>query len=76
MNYLDIENPVGLPRNKHLDRLDGVGDRRELHVGYSDRLPNFDSANLVALLHIKMVNTWLAKHQNMIVRKYSDQASR
>jgi hypothetical protein len=23
MNYLNIENPVGLPINKHLDRIDG-----------------------------------------------------
>jgi hypothetical protein len=25
INYLDSENPIGLPRNKHLQRLEGVG---------------------------------------------------
>ena len=38
-NYLDVKNPVGLPGNKHLGRLDGAGHktgRRELHVGDSD----------------------------------------
>jgi hypothetical protein len=24
-NYLEVKNPVGLPRNKHLERLNGVG---------------------------------------------------
>jgi hypothetical protein len=44
-NYLDVENPVGLPRNKHLDRLNGVGHktgRSKLHMGYSGRRADFD----------------------------------
>ena len=37
-NYLYVENPVGLPGNKHLGRLYGVGHtkgRKELHVDYA-----------------------------------------
>jgi hypothetical protein len=58
-NYLDVENPVGLPENKHLDRLNGVGHKTgqsELHVGYSGRRADFDRANLVVLQHIQMVD--------------------
>jgi hypothetical protein len=58
-NYLDIKNPVGLPRNKHLGRLDGVGHkagRREMHVDDYDRCANFDIANLVVLQHIEVVD--------------------
>jgi hypothetical protein len=52
MNYLNIENLVGLPVNKHLDRIDGWGDReghREMHVDFTGRHADFDRANLVAL---------------------------
>jgi hypothetical protein len=76
MNYLDVENPVGLPRNKHLDRLDGVGhktSRSELHVGYSGWHADFDRANLVVLQHIQMVDPWLGKHKTMIARNYMSQ---
>jgi hypothetical protein len=75
MNYLDFEDPIGLPRNKHLHRLEGVGHkigRRELHVDYSERLANFDRAILVALHHIELVDHWLLKHKRMIRRKYSN----
>ncbi|KAK1679749.1 hypothetical protein QYE76_040597 [Lolium multiflorum] len=30
-NYLDIEDPVGLPQNKHLCRFEGVGHREARH---------------------------------------------
>jgi hypothetical protein len=55
MNYLDIENHVGLPRKKHLGRLDGAchkAGRREMHVDDSDWRTDFDIANLVAQQHI------------------------
>jgi hypothetical protein len=72
-NYLEVKNPIGLPRNKHLDRLNGVGHktgRSELHVGYSGRRANFDRANLVVLQHIQMVDPWLAKHKTIIAANY------
>jgi hypothetical protein len=75
-NYLDVENPIGLPGNKHLDRLNGVGHktgRSELHVGYSGRRADFDRANLVVLQHIQMVNPWLAKHKTIIAANYLSQ---
>jgi hypothetical protein len=68
-NYLDVKHPVGLPGNKHLDRLNGVGHktgRSELHVGYSGRRVDFDRANLVVLQHIQMVDPWLGKHKTII----------
>ena len=37
-NYIHIKNPVGLPVNKRLDRLEGVGHNngwREMHVDHS-----------------------------------------
>jgi hypothetical protein len=46
-NYLSIDNPIGLPINNHLGRLDGVGHSngwREMHVGQSGRLADFDKA--------------------------------
>jgi hypothetical protein len=76
MNYLDVVNPVGFLRIKHLDRLDGVGQkigRSELHVGYSGRHADFDRANLVVLQHIQMVDPWQTKHKTMIARKYMSQ---
>ena len=39
-NYLDIENPVGLPVNRHLGKLDGSGHlegRRVLHAVFDCR---------------------------------------
>ena len=51
-NYMDVEKPVGLPRNKHLGRFEGVGHRtgkREMHVDFEERRADFDRANLVAL---------------------------
>jgi hypothetical protein len=75
MNYLDSENPVGLPVNKHLGRLDGVGHntgRRELHVDHSGRRADFDRANLVVLQHLEVVDPWLIEHKSMIVKKYLD----
>jgi hypothetical protein len=59
-NYLDVENLVGLPKNKHLGRFDGVGHKvgwREMHVDHSGRRADFDRANLVALQHIEIVDT-------------------
>jgi hypothetical protein len=41
-NYLNIENPVGLLVNKHLDRIDGWGHRegcREMHVDFTSDTP-------------------------------------
>jgi hypothetical protein len=58
-NYLNIENLVGLPINKHLDRIDGWGYRegcREMHVDFTSRHAYFDRANLVALKHMQLVD--------------------
>jgi hypothetical protein len=44
MNYLDVENTIRLPVNKHLGRLDGVGHksgRREIHVDDYDQCADF-----------------------------------
>ncbi|KAK1603656.1 hypothetical protein QYE76_027329 [Lolium multiflorum] len=68
-NYLDIEDPVGLPQNKHLRRFEGVGHkngRKELHVHMSGRTSDFDRANLVALQHIDLIDPWLKEHKTMI----------
>jgi len=76
MNLLDVEDPVGLPGNKHIGKLDGAGHkngRRDLHVDYARRRADFNRANLVALQHIEIVDTWLEKHQSMIKKKYTDQ---
>ena len=54
-NYLDIENPVSLPVNRHIGKLDGSGhreDRRILHADFDFRRADFDRANLVALQHL------------------------
>jgi hypothetical protein len=78
-NYLDVQNPVGLPGNKHLGRLDGVGHntgRWELHVDDSGRRADFDRANLVVLQHLEVVDPWLREHKSMIAKKYSDRGSR
>jgi hypothetical protein len=74
-NYLESENPVGLPVNKHLGRLDGVGHkngRRELHVGFSGRRADFDRANLVALQHIQVLDYFVNRHKESIAKKYTD----
>ncbi|KAK1614363.1 hypothetical protein QYE76_019880 [Lolium multiflorum] len=68
-NYLDIEDPVGLPQNKHVRRFEGVGHkngRKELHVHMSGRTSDFDRANLVALQHIDLIDPWLKEHKTMI----------
>jgi hypothetical protein len=68
-NYLDIEDPVGLPQNKYLCRFEGVGHkngRKELHVHMSGRTSDFDRANLVALQHIDLIDPWLKEHKTMI----------
>ena len=72
-NFLDVENHVGLPENKHIGRLDGAGHktgRRELQVDDSGRRADFESANFVALKHIQVVDPWLEKHKNFIEKKY------
>ena len=51
-NYLDVEDPISLPGNKHLGRFEGVGHKtgkREMHVDLSGQTADFDRANLVAL---------------------------
>jgi hypothetical protein len=74
-NYLQSEEPVGLPVNKHLGRLGGAGHktgRRELHVLHADRRADFDRANLVALQHITMIDDYLIEHKASIETKYND----
>ena len=74
-NYLDIENPVGLPVNRHLGKLDGSGHRegrRILHADFDFRRADFDRANLVALQHLELVDPWVQKHKRLIEKKYSD----
>jgi len=72
-NYLNTDDPIGLPVNKHFGRLDGVGHKigmREMHVGHCDRLADFGRANLVALQHLEIVDPWVTKHKTMIAEKY------
>ena len=74
-NYMQSEEPVGLPVNKHLGRLGGAGHktgRRELHVLHADRHADFERANLVALQHIQMVDDYLIEHKTSIEMKYND----
>jgi hypothetical protein len=74
-NYLNIENPVGLPINKHLDRIDGWGHREghhEMHVDFTRRHADFDRANLVVLQHMQLIDPWVEEHKSSIVKKYSD----
>ena len=71
MNYLDVKNPVGMPVNKHLGRLDGVGHKtswRELHVDHSGRRTDFDRANLVVLQHLEVADPWLTEYKRMIAK--------
>ena len=74
-NYLDIKNPIGLPVNRHLGKLDGSGHqegRRILHADFDFRRADFDRANLVALQHLELVDPWVQKHKRLIEKKYSD----
>ena len=74
-NYLGIENPVGLPVNRHLGRLAGWGHRegrREMHVDFEGRLADFERANLVALQHIDVVDPWVVEHKTFIEKTYND----
>ena len=72
----EVDDPVGLPRNRHLGRLNGVGHkngRKELHVDFEKRRVDFNRANLVALQHLEMVDPWCKEHENIIRKKYIDQ---
>src|SRR4051812_25629398 len=73
-NYLGIDNPVGLPVNRHLGRLAGWGHRegrREMHVDFMGRLADFERANLVALQHIDVVDPWVVEHKIFIEKTYN-----
>jgi hypothetical protein len=75
MNYLNIENPVGLPVNKHLDRIDGWGHRKghcEMHVDFIGQHADFDRANLVMLQHMQLTDPWVEEHKSSIAKKYSN----
>ena len=75
MNYLGIENPVGLPANRHLGRPAGWGyreGRREMHVDFEGRPADFERANLVALQHIDVVDPWVVEHKTFIEKTYND----
>ena len=77
-NYLGIENPVGLPVNRHLGRLAGWGHhegRREMHVDFEGRLADFERANLVALQHIDVVDPWVVEHKTFIEKTYNTEAN-
>jgi hypothetical protein len=74
-NFLNIENPVGMPINRHLGRLAGWGHHeghREMHVDSQGRRTDFERANLVTLQHIEVVNPWIQEHKKSIMKKYSD----
>ncbi|KAK1679679.1 hypothetical protein QYE76_040527 [Lolium multiflorum] len=75
-SYLEIENPVGLPVNRHLGKLAGWGHRdgsREMHVDFKGRITDFERANLVALQHIDVVDPWVVEHKIFTAKTYSDQ---
>jgi hypothetical protein len=58
-NYIDVENHVDLPENKHHHRFEGLGhktEKRVMHVDLSGLTADFDRANLVALQHIDLVH--------------------
>ena len=40
---------------------------------FAHRMADFNRANLVALQHLEMVDTWVEKNQNNIRKKYIDQ---
>ena len=74
-NYMQTKEPVRLPTNKHLGRLDGVGQktgRREQHVLTAGRRADFDKANLVALQHIQIVDVHQSEYKASIQNKYID----
>ena len=64
-NYLGIENPVGLPVNRHLGRLAGWGH-------FEGRLTDFERANLVVLQHIDVVDPRVVEHKTFIEKTYND----
>ena len=73
-NYLGIENPVGLPVNRHLRRLAGWRhreDRREMRVDFKGRLADL-RVNLVAVKHIDMVDPCVVEHKTFIEKTYND----
>ncbi|KAK1613607.1 hypothetical protein QYE76_019124 [Lolium multiflorum] len=75
-SYLEIENPVGLPVNRHLGKLAGWGHRegsREMHVDFKGRIADFERANLVTLQHIDVVDPWVVEHKTFIAKTYNDQ---
>ncbi|KAK1660624.1 hypothetical protein QYE76_048783 [Lolium multiflorum] len=75
-SYLEIENPIGLPVNRHLGKLAGWGHRegsREMHVDFKGRIADFERANLVALQHIDVVDPWVVEHKTFIAKTYNDQ---
>ena len=47
-----------------------------MHVDRACRRTDFNRANLVALQHIEMVDTWVEKHKSMIKKKYTEQGKR
>ena len=66
-NYLGIENPVGVPVDRHLARLAGWGHRegrREMHFDFKGRLADLERANLVTLQHMF--------HKTFIEKTYND----
>ena len=40
---------------------------------HASRRTDFNRANLVALQHIQIVDTWVEKHKSLIEKKYTDQ---
>jgi hypothetical protein len=75
MNYFGIENPVGLPVNRHLGKLDGWGHyegHHVMHVEIEGRRADFDRANLVALQHIEVVDPWVVEHKSFIATQLLD----
>jgi hypothetical protein len=71
-NYLNIKNPIGLPVNKYLDRIDGWGHhkgRREMHVDFIGQRANFDRENLVVLQHMQLIDPWVEEHKSFIASK-------
>jgi hypothetical protein len=71
-NYLNIENPVGLPVNKHFDRIDGWGHREgrcEMYVDFTGQRADFDRANLVAVQHMQLIDPWVEERKSSIAKK-------
>ena len=78
-NYMQSEEPVGLPKRKHLGRIAGVGHREgfaAVHAIFKGRRPDYDRAHRVVLHHIQLVDLWVDKHKSLIDKRFNNTGRR